>query len=187
MPNSDGLYLAVNISGRQFAQPDLLDQIKRALEESELSPEHLRLEITETAVMENAAGAVERLQKIKNQGIGISIDDFGTGYSSMSYLQRFPLDNLKIDISFVRMMESAPENIEIVKAIIDLAHTLGLEVVAEGVENVLQRQVLFSLGCEYAQGFHFFRPITLTEATELVRALPPDQLPAMPEGLARTA
>ncbi len=169
LPHARELQLAVNISGKQFSQPELLEQVKRALESSALEPGQLRLEITETAIMENAATAVDRLQKLKNSGIGISIDDFGTGYSSMSYLQRFPLDALKVDISFVRAMEQRVENKAIVKAIVNLAHTLGLSVVAEGVENQLQCEYLMGLGCEYGQGYMFSRPLPEENAMEFIR------------------
>lgn len=169
-PGSADLFLSVNISGKQFSQPGLVDVVKRALQEYELPPDRLKLEITETTVMENPELAAEKLQRLKSLGVTLSIDDFGTGYSSLAYLQRFPLDNLKIDISFVRMMESAPENIEIIKAIIDLAHTLGLDVVAEGVENKLQQQTLLALGCEYAQGFYFSHPVDMSKAREIIRA-----------------
>jgi len=118
--------------------------------------------------MDNAQYAIDKLSRLKNLGVALSIDDFGTGYSSMSYLQKFPLDNLKIDLSFVRMMEAAKENIEIVKLIIDLAHNLNLEVVAEGVENVLQSRLLTSLGCEYAQGYYFSRPLSRDAAEGLI-------------------
>jgi len=165
---AEGLFLAVNISGKQFSQPDLLDLVKRVLEETEFPPERLRLEITETAIMENAASAVDRLRKLKGNGIGISIDDFGTGYSSMSYLQRFPLDALKVDISFVRALEQRPENKAIVKAIINLAHTLGLKVVAEGVEKEFQRDYLNELGCEFGQGFMYAPPLQEEKAVELI-------------------
>lgn len=168
MPNANGLFLSVNISGKQFSQTDLLDLIKRSLDEAELPPEHLRLEITETAIMENAASAVDRLRKLKDNGIGIAIDDFGTGYSSMSYLQRFPLDALKVDISFVRALEQRPENKAIVKAIINLAHTLNLKCIAEGVEKEFQRDYLAELGCEFGQGFMYSPPLSEDKAVELI-------------------
>ncbi len=170
-PWAYNLFMSVNISGRQFSQPGLVDCVKRALQNSWIPAENLKLEITETTIMENAELATEKLHRLKELGVTLSIDDFGTGYSSLAYLQRFPLDNLKIDISFVRMMETSSENLEIVKAIIDLAHNLGLEVVAEGVENPLQRQTLGALGCEYAQGYLFSPPVSLEQARELVREL----------------
>ncbi len=168
-PQPPQLFLSLNISGKQFSQPGLVEVVKRSLQESGLPPKLVKLEITETTIMDNPELAAEKLLRLKDLGVTLSIDDFGTGYSSLSYLQRFPLDNLKIDLSFVRMMEAAPENIEIIKAIIDLAHTLGLEVVAEGVENALQQRTLKSLGCEYAQGFHFSKPVPLEQARLLIQ------------------
>lgn len=170
-PEAESLFISVNISGRQFSQPGLVEIVRRSLQQAGLPPDRLKLEITETTIMDNAELATEKLHRLKDLGVTLSIDDFGTGYSSLAYLQRFPLDNLKIDISFVRMMERSPENLEIIKAIIDLAHTLGLQVVAEGVENPLQRQMLAALGCEYAQGYLFSRPVSLEQALELVREL----------------
>jgi diguanylate cyclase (GGDEF)-like protein/PAS domain S-box-containing protein len=169
LPWAANLQLSINISGKQFSQAGLVDLVRRTLGAADLPASSLKLEITETAIMDNAEQAIERLFRLKNLGLTLSIDDFGTGYSSMSYLQKFPLDNLKIDLSFVRMMEIAPENVEIVKAIIDLAHNLGLEVVAEGVENVLQKQLLTRLGCEYGQGYLFARPLEKEQAMELIR------------------
>ena len=169
IPGAQDIVMSVNISGKQFSQAGLIEQVRRTLDYSGLDARNLKLEITETAIMDNAALAIERLVRLKNLGLTLSIDDFGTGYSSMSYLQKFPLDNLKIDLSFVRMMEIAPENIEIVKAIIDLAHNLGLEVVAEGVENLVQKQLLTKLGCEYGQGYLFARPVDQAQAAELIR------------------
>lgn len=168
MPDANGLFLSVNISGKQFSQPDLLDLVKRALDESQIPPEILRLEITETAIMENAAYAVERLTKLKNAGVGISIDDFGTGYSSMSYLQRFPLDALKVDISFIRSLDQREENKAIVKAIVNLAHTLNLKVIAEGVEKNSQRDYLVDLGCEFGQGYMYARPLGEEKVIEMI-------------------
>lgn len=168
LPQSEHLFLSVNISGRQFSQPGLVDVVKRSLQQNMIPPKNIKLEITETTIMDDPEMAAEKLLRLKDLGVTLSIDDFGTGYSSLSYLQRFPLDNLKIDLSFVRMMEHSPENIEIVKAIIDLAHTLKLEVVAEGVETILQKQALKSLGCEYAQGFFFSKPVNAERARQLI-------------------
>lgn len=169
LPDSQDLYLSVNLSAKQFSQTDLVDQIQRSLAASGLPPERLNLEITETAVMENAEVAVEKLRRLKSLGIKLSIDDFGTGYSSMSYLQQFPIDQLKIDLSFIRRMDEAPENVEIVRAIINLAHSLNLKVVAEGVENETQQHILMGLGCEYGQGYLFSKPTPPEEAVEYVR------------------
>jgi EAL domain-containing protein (putative c-di-GMP-specific phosphodiesterase class I) len=109
--------------------------------------------------MENPASAIDKLTRLKEYGIRLSVDDFGTGYSSMSYLKRFPLDHLKIDLGFVRTIDTDQENLEIVKAIISLAHSLRLSVVGEGVEQAAQGEILRSLGCEYGQGFFYSRPL----------------------------
>ncbi len=167
-PDADDLFLSVNVSARQFSQQDLTGKIKRILNMTGMPPERLKLEITETAIMENAAQAVVVLKRLKKMGITLSIDDFGTGYSSMSYLQKLPIDNLKIDISFVQMLDVAPENIEIVKAIISLAHTLELDVVAEGVEKKEHQNILLALGCKYYQGFLYSRPLHRDKAEALI-------------------
>ena len=120
--------------------------------------------------MDNAASAVDKLRKFKALGMALSIDDFGTGYSSMSSLQQFPLDTLKIDLSFVQRMEIGPEGLEIVKAIISLAHSLQLQVIAEGVERETQRDLLRGLACEYAQGYLYARPLAEDTAWEYLAA-----------------
>ncbi len=153
------LMLSVNISGKQFAQEDLFDHVKRALSLSGMKPSNLKLEITESVVMENAQHAIELLKRLKSLDLQVSIDDFGTGYSSLSYLHRFPVDMLKIDRSFVSMMEVGSENLEIARTIVALAHGLSLEVVAEGVETLEQQEMLRALGCEFAQGFYYARPL----------------------------
>ncbi|QJT08958.1 EAL domain-containing protein [Oceanidesulfovibrio marinus] len=163
-PETEPFFLSVNLSGRQFSSLDLIEQVRSIIYKTGISASRIKLEITETTIMEDAENAVEKLRRLKNLGLTISIDDFGTGYSSMSYLQQFPLDNLKIDLSFVRLMEVSPENKEIVRAIVSLAHTLGLDVVAEGVENEQQEQTLRDLGCEYAQGFLYARPMPADDA-----------------------
>lgn len=154
------MVVSVNVSGRQFSQPNLVDTILAYLREFDLPPRNIKIEITETAIMERSVQAIEMLNRLKSAGVKVSIDDFGTGYSSMSNLQEFPLDQLKIDLSFVRRIDQSKENIEIVKAIINLAHNLGLHVVAEGVENDNQQQVLSSLGCEFGQGFYYAKPLS---------------------------
>ncbi len=163
----DDLVLAVNISARQFSQSLLWNKIQRTMNRTQCNPKGVKLEITETTIMNRPDKATSQLQKLKNLGLTLSIDDFGTGYSSMSYLKRFPLDQLKIDLSFVRRIDTDKENREIVRAIIALAHNLGLEVVAEGIETPKHLQILRDLGCEYGQGFLFSRPIEVKGATAL--------------------
>ena len=157
-PGHRALSLSVNLSARQVAQPDLLDRIKDALENSKLSPHHLKLEITESVVMENAEAAVQMFKQLRSLGVQLSIDDFGTGYSSLSYLHRFPLNYLKIDRSFVTRLTTDDDN-AIVKTISTLAQNLGMEVIAEGVETEEQYHRLKDLGCEYGQGYLFSRPV----------------------------
>ena len=158
------LIMSVNLSGKQLEQPDLIDRIEEVLHESQINPWHLKLEITETVVMENPELAAVTLAKLRSLGVRLSIDDFGTGYSSLSYLNRFPVDTLKIDRSFVSSMNEADENLQIVKTIITLAGNLGMQVVAEGVETEEQLHQLRSLKCQYAQGFLFSTPLEVVDA-----------------------
>jgi diguanylate cyclase (GGDEF)-like protein/PAS domain S-box-containing protein len=166
------LTMSVNLSGRQFSKPNLAEQIQQILQETELAAPSLKLEITESVVMENAADATASLEQLSNSGIQLSIDDFGTGYSSLSYLHRFPLNTLKIDRSFVSRMDAEGENSEIVQTIITLAHNLGLDVIAEGVETADQMKQLRSLGCEAGQGFFFSKPLDSDSARALIAVTP---------------
>ncbi|WP_432737054.1 EAL domain-containing protein [Maridesulfovibrio sp. FT414] len=159
--SASDMVMSINISGRQFSQPTLVDNILSNLNEVGLPPHNLKVEITETAIMERAKQAVDMLNRLKGAGVLVSIDDFGTGYSSMSNLQEFPLDQLKVDLSFVSRMRDSVENTEIVKAIVNLAHNLGLNVVAEGVENDEQQAMLRAMGCEFGQGYLFSRPVSV--------------------------
>lgn len=169
-------FISVNLSGKQFAQPNLIERIKNTLLETGLEPQYLKLEITESVIMENASEAETFLKKLRKLGIKLSIDDFGTGYSSLSYLHRFPFNTLKVDRSFVSNMSEGDENTEIVKTIITLANNLGLSVIAEGVETKEQLDKLRSLKCTYAQGYYFSRPLAAKGAFEMLsknHALPP--------------
>ncbi|MBG0789358.1 MAG: EAL domain-containing protein [Desulfovibrionaceae bacterium] len=163
------LNVAVNISARQFADSTLPATVEDILDKTGLPARHLKLEITETVVMLDAVKSVNQLNLLKKLGVLLSIDDFGTGYSSMSYLQKFPTDQLKVDLSFVQRMESAPENIEIVRAIVNMAHSLRLRVVAEGIETERQRDLLYSLQCDYGQGYLYSKPLPQAEAESFVR------------------
>src|SRR2546430_14116483 len=145
--------MSVNLSGKQIAQPDLVAQIRDIMEETHVEAKHLKLEITESAVMDNADMAARLLKRLKALGVHLSIDDFGTGYSSLSYLHRFPVNTLKIDRSFIGRMAKGDENSEIVRTICTLANNLGMEVVGEGVETREQLELLRSLQCEYGQGY----------------------------------
>ena len=153
-PIARNLILSVNISGKQFAQPDLFHQVAGILRETGFSPHRLQLEITESVVIENTATVTDVLIKLRGLGVTLSMDDFGTGYSSLSYLHRFPIDTLKIDRSFIRSHVANGES-GIVRTIIMLAHDLGMRVVAEGVETAEQLGYLQSLGCEFGQGYLF--------------------------------
>jgi EAL domain-containing protein (putative c-di-GMP-specific phosphodiesterase class I) len=162
-------FVSVNLSGKHFDQPDLRCQITSVLDETGFQPKDLKLEITETALMHNAEASVQMLNQLKSSGIRISIDDFGTGYSSLNYLHRFPLDVLKIDRSFVCSANTSNENREIIRTIVYLAQALNLEVVAEGVENIGQLDMLRSLGCEFAQGYLFSRPLPAEQIEALIQ------------------
>jgi diguanylate cyclase (GGDEF)-like protein len=157
----------VNLSARQIDDPQIVATIEEILSRTGLPPEYLTLEITESALMKDAAAALVVLQALKDIGVLLAIDDFGTGYSSLSYLQRFPLDILKVDQMFVHELGEDGGGYEIVSAVISLAHALGLEVVAEGVESTQQLEILRSLDCDFAQGFLFSRPVPASELLSL--------------------
>lgn len=165
---SGPLTMSVNLSVKQFLQPNLVSEIGKLLSETGISPGTLKLEITESTVMADPAAAVAMLSQIKSLGIKLSIDDFGTGYSSLSYLHRFPLDTLKIDGSFTRTMIEGGESTEIVRTILPMASSLNLNVIAEGVETAEQLAILKQLRCGFAQGYFFSRPITAEEADVLM-------------------
>ncbi len=167
------LRVAVNLAPSQFRLVDLAGQIHRALDASGLDPALLEIELTETAVMSDAEESVHILEAISRMGVLVSVDDFGTGYSSMSYLRRFPIDKLKIDRCFVEHMTARPEDASIVGAIISLAHSLRLKVIAEGVETPEQLQLLAELGCDQYQGFYFSPALLPAKFEELLREGPP--------------
>jgi diguanylate cyclase (GGDEF)-like protein/PAS domain S-box-containing protein len=150
--------MQVNLSARQLDHPEIVATVEAVLAATGLPPENLTLEITESALMRDAVSALEILRSLKGIGVALAIDDFGTGYSSLGYLQRFPLDILKVDKSFIDELDDG-EGTEIVAAVVNLAHTLGLDVVAEGVETEQQLSILRQLGCDYAQGYLFSRPV----------------------------
>ena len=148
----------VNVSSQEFAQTGFVKQIKEALLETGLSASCLRLELTESLLMDGSPEVKETLNKLRALGVGLQIDDFGTGYSSLSYLQRFSADAIKIDRSFIAKPDN-PESAELVRTIVTMAHNLGMQVVAEGVETKEQRDALIALGCEYLQGYLFAKPL----------------------------
>lgn len=161
-------FISVNLSGRQFAQQDLVAQIDRILRETGFDPSALKLELTESVVMDDVEASIEVLLELKSLNLKMGIDDFGTGYSSLSYLHRFPIDTLKVDRSFVMEMESPGGTAELVKTIIALGHNLGMNVVAEGIETVSQSQKLRELQCEYGQGYLYAKPLPAAEAEQLL-------------------
>jgi diguanylate cyclase (GGDEF)-like protein/PAS domain S-box-containing protein len=162
------LTMSVNLSGKQLQDIDLVRQVQAILSESKLEPHSLKLEVTESAIMENPDKAASILNSLRDLGVHLSLDDFGTGYSSLSYLHRFPFHNLKIDRSFVSKMEAGNKDVEIVKVINSLAKNLGMEVVAEGIETNDQWALLHGLACTYGQGYYFSRPLEDKAATKLV-------------------
>lgn len=168
------LIMSVNLSGKQFAQPELVERIKAILATTGLSAESLKLEITESVVMDDVESAIAVLKHMKALNVKLGIDDFGTGYSSLSYLSRFPTDTLKVDRSFVGRMEleSEGENVAIVRTIVALAHALGMDVIAEGVETAAQLAKLRAIGCEYGQGYFFAKPLPSDDATALMASEP---------------
>ena len=166
------LTVSVNISSRHFLQPSLFDDVREVLAKCDLPPHHLKLEITETALMEDSEETVRLAQRLKDFGIRLVIDDFGTGYSSLSYLQRLPIDTLKVDRSFISKIHEKPDsNRNIVEAIISLAHKLDMTVVAEGIETPEQYAILIDMGCELGQGYLFSRPIQKAEVVRLLGTL----------------
>lgn len=156
--------ISVNLSSRQFTQPDLVEQIVAILKETQLEARYLKLEITESVIMSNPETTAKMLNRLKDEGIQVSIDDFGTGYSSLSYLYRLPIDTLKIDRSFVNSIDVDGEKLELVRTIVSLAWNLGMDVIAEGVETAMQLAQLKALRCESAQGYYFSKPLKAEDA-----------------------
>jgi EAL domain-containing protein (putative c-di-GMP-specific phosphodiesterase class I)/GGDEF domain-containing protein len=161
--------ISVNLSGAQFKQSDLFHQITQILFKTSLEPQFLELELTETILVENMRNNIQRLNMLKKLGIQISLDDFGTGYSSLGYLQQFPFDILKIDTCFIRNINHNQVNAVITKAVIEMAHQLGLKVVAEGVETTAELDFLKNIQCDAIQGFLFSRPLSAPEFQKLAR------------------
>ena len=164
--------VSVNLSGKQLGQPGLVEEIEQIIAETGLSAPSLKLEITETMLMENPEIASEILARLRAKNIKVLMDDFGTGYSSLSYLHRFPSDTLKIDGSFVRRMTESRDGREIVRTIILLAHNLGMTVIAECVETEEHVALLREYGCDYAQGYYFGKPLPADLTAELIQSNP---------------
>lgn len=167
-PEFSRLKISVNLSSRQLT-PSLCDRIDGILAEADLLGKYLKLEITETAIMEDPDSAIAIFHELKKRKIQLSIDDFGTGYCSLAYLHRFPVDTLKVDRSFVQKMSQWGENAEIVHTIISLAHSLGMETIAEGIETMAQMQQLRGLNCTFGQGYFFSKPLDSESATRLLK------------------
>jgi diguanylate cyclase (GGDEF)-like protein len=168
--HASSLYISINLSSRQIKQFDFVDKLAKILVETGLSGENLHLELTETMLMDRGEKTLELLSHIKEQKIQLSIDDFGTGYSSLSYLHRFPIDTLKIDRSFVNLIDADGKNCEIVNTIITLAHSLGMKAIAEGVETSYQLAYLSNLGCGAVQGYFLSKPLNVKLAESKIAA-----------------
>ena len=171
-PLASELQLAVNVSARQFHQPDFVEQIRATLKKTGADPARLKLELTESVVLGNIDNAVAKMHELKGLGVHFSMDDFGTGYSSLSYLTQLPLDQLKIDQSFVRNIGIKPIDAVIVQTIIGMGNSLGMQVIAEGVENEEQRNFLEHNGCHAYQGYLFSKPVPVEEFEALIRRMP---------------
>jgi EAL domain-containing protein (putative c-di-GMP-specific phosphodiesterase class I) len=152
------MQMAVNVSARQLHHPDFLQQVRRALDISQLFPGQLTLELTESTLLASDERVAQKLSILKDLGVSIALDDFGTGYASLSYLREFPIDVVKIDRSFTASADSEANDLVLLKGIIDLGHALQLNLVAEGIETSEQHTIVRRLGCQQAQGFYFGRP-----------------------------
>ncbi|EKD41063.1 MAG: hypothetical protein ACD_74C00067G0001, partial [uncultured bacterium] len=164
------LLISVNLAVPQLLSSHIMEEIEQILDESGLPPATLKLEVTESGIMENIETALDVLHAIRERGMTLSIDDFGTGYSSLSYLHRFPFDTLKVDRSFVIEMEKDAKNLEIIRSIVALAHNLGKKVIVEGIETPGQLALARDLGCEFGQGYLFAKPLPAEEAEKLLRS-----------------
>ncbi len=171
-PEYPNLVISVNLSGRQFSQPFLAETIQKISQKTDLVTQNLKLEITESAVMDDIKTTLSILHQLKSIDLQLSIDDFGTGYSSMEYLTQFPTDTLKVDQSFVRQMHETPKNKVVVETIVELAHRLGMNIICEGIEEEEQLKQLRALGCEFGQGYLFSRPVPGEEAEALLKSNP---------------
>jgi EAL domain-containing protein (putative c-di-GMP-specific phosphodiesterase class I) len=167
-PDLRPLTISVNLSGREVMSSDLVQHIQQILQETELDPGSLKLEITESIMVDHAETTIAMLNMLRDMGIQLSIDDFGTGYSSLRYLHRFPIHTLKIDRSFISMLHTDDESQAITQSIVALSHTLGMDVIAEGIETDEQLAYLRGLGCDYGQGYLFAQPVEGDAAASLL-------------------
>jgi EAL domain-containing protein (putative c-di-GMP-specific phosphodiesterase class I) len=162
--------MSVNLSVREFQQPDVAERVGRSLARAGLAPALLRLEITESMILDPSARAESLVASLRELGVSIALDDFGTGYSSLSAIRRLPVDTLKIDRSFIAGIHESPSDVAIAEAVVRLAHALGMDVVAEGIESDLQRRPLQAIGVDRGQGFHFGQPMPAFEMGALLRS-----------------
>ncbi|WP_247894240.1 putative bifunctional diguanylate cyclase/phosphodiesterase [Azospirillum sp. B510] len=176
-PGSAPLFMSVNLSSHQLSDPNFVQVVREVLRETGVEPSWIKLELTESAVMDKAEQSIRLLRDLRALGIKLSIDDFGTGYSSLSYLHKLPIDSLKVDRSFVSAMHQSEENRAIVRIIMDLARLLGFDVIAEGIETSADANLLRALACDYGQGYHFARPLPPDQAGKLVGGPLPWQMP----------
>jgi EAL domain-containing protein (putative c-di-GMP-specific phosphodiesterase class I) len=171
-PDGQPIRIAINLFASQYYNPSLVAEIEQLLAETGLAPESLELEITENIALGENTGAIEPLRKLRDLGVRVALDDFGTGYASLSFLTRMPLTGIKIDQNFVRGLPEDAKMVSIVRSLIAMAHNLGLNVVAEGVETVAQMEFLHSQNCDEAQGFLFAKPLSAGAFAALVEAPP---------------
>ena len=169
-PTTQEVSIAVNVSAREFRQPEFATQVIETLRKTGASPKRLQLELTESLLLSDVQDAIRKMEQLKALGVRFSLDDFGTGYSSLSYLKRLPLDQLKIDQSFVRDVLTDPNDAAIARTVVALAQSLGLSVVAEGVETEGQRDFLLANGCKAFQGYLFGQPVPVHELDLLGRS-----------------
>lgn len=171
-PQTQQWTIAVNVSVSQFAQPNFVANVDDALSKTGANPRLLKLELTESMLAKDVDDVIVKMFEIKALGVTFSLDDFGTGYSSLSYLKRLPLDQLKIDQSFVRDLLTDTNDAAIARTIIALSHSLSLNVIAEGVETLEQRDALAAMGCDAYQGYYFARPVEAKDLAETIRKIP---------------
>jgi EAL domain-containing protein (putative c-di-GMP-specific phosphodiesterase class I) len=169
-PELHGVRMSVNLSARQFERPDLVQRVRQVLQEAGLGPGALRLEVTESSLFSDAATAVKTMHELGELGVGLHMDDFGVGYSTLHNLQRFPFDTLKIDRSFVQGVVSDHESHQIVRNILDLARSFGMDVVAEGIEDAAQLAQLKTMGCPCGQGYFFAKPMAPAAIDAMMQA-----------------
>lgn len=167
-PGNKELFMSINLSAGQLLEPAELEEIIQIVDQSGINPQRIKVEVTESMMMEDADAAIGAMSRLKAKGLMLAVDDFGTGYSSLSYLERMPIDNLKIDRSFVIAMRHQVNAQRIARAIAALAHELGMDCIAEGVEDVSDERALQALGCKYGQGYHYAKPMDDEQAVEYI-------------------